>query len=107
MPAVKLDGLSIPELRNLIKDIEREIKQREVETKKQVLIQMKELAGQIGMTVEEVLGARGNKVKKTRGKPKYRNPADSEQTWTGKGKRPTWLKDAIQSGKTLQDMEIG
>ena len=107
MPAVKLDGLSIPELRNLSKDIDREIKQREVETKRQVLNQMKELAGQIGMTVEEVLGARGNKVKKTRGKPKFRNPADPEQTWTGKGKRPAWLKEAIQRGISLEDMEIG
>lgn len=25
------------------------------------------------------------------GVPKYRNPADPAQTWTGRGKRPAWL----------------
>ncbi|MCB1766993.1 MAG: H-NS histone family protein, partial [Candidatus Competibacteraceae bacterium] len=29
-----------------------------------------------------------------KGRPKYRNPADPDQTWTGRGKMPNWLKDA-------------
>ena len=33
---------------------------------------------------------------------KYRN--DSGGTWGGIGKRPQWLRDALASGKTLQDL---
>lgn len=30
---------------------------------------------------------------RTSGIPKYRNPANLEQTWTGRGKRPAWMAD--------------
>lgn len=35
---------------------------------------------------------------------KYRN--DSGGTWGGIGKRPQWLRDAIASGKTLEDFAV-
>ena len=38
--------------------------------------------------------------------PKYANPADASQTWTGRGRRPIWVQAALDSGKTLNDLEI-
>lgn len=39
--------------------------------------------------------------------PRYKNPKDENQTWTGHGKRPDWLVRALRSGKhTLQSMTI-
>lgn len=35
---------------------------------------------------------------------KFRN--DSGGTWGGRGKRPQWLRDAINSGKTLADFAV-
>jgi len=35
---------------------------------------------------------------------KYRN--DSGGTWGGLGKRPQWLRDALASGKTLEDFKV-
>jgi DNA-binding protein H-NS len=29
------------------------------------------------------------------------------KTWSGRGKRPNWFKDALAAGKTPQDLEIG
>ncbi|MEW6165635.1 MAG: H-NS histone family protein [Pseudomonadota bacterium] len=36
----------------------------------------------------------------TRGKvaPKYRNPANAEQTWTGRGKAPLWVQELKNAG---------
>lgn len=34
-------------------------------------------------------------------KPKYRNPADESETWTGRGRQPLWLVAALKSGKKL------
>lgn len=31
--------------------------------------------------------------------PKYRNPANAEQTWTGRGKQPLWVRDLAAAGK--------
>lgn len=37
--------------------------------------------------------------------PKYRD-ASSGSTWTGRGKQPKWLTNALLNGKTLQDFKI-
>ncbi|MFN3593197.1 MAG: H-NS family nucleoid-associated regulatory protein [Thiobacillaceae bacterium] len=36
---------------------------------------------------------------------KYRNPATGE-TWTGKGRKPGWLVQALAQGKSLADFAI-
>lgn len=36
---------------------------------------------------------------------RYRNPADPAQTWTGRGKQPKWVRDWIDAGKTLDDLQ--
>jgi len=47
-------------------------------------------------------------VRKTRKKvaPKYRNPADESQTWTGRGREPLWIKDLVEKGAQLNDLLI-
>lgn len=38
--------------------------------------------------------------------PKYRNPENPAETWSGKGKRPTWVEAALAEGKSLESLEI-
>lgn len=38
--------------------------------------------------------------------PKYANPEDSSQTWTGRGRKPAWVVAALESGKSLDDILI-
>ncbi|MDE2368617.1 MAG: H-NS histone family protein [Burkholderiales bacterium] len=47
---------------------------------------------------------RGRKAAKTARAVKYRN--DSGGTWGGRGKRPQWLRDALNAGKTLEDFLV-
>lgn len=37
--------------------------------------------------------------------PKYRNPENAEQTWTGRGKAPLWVQ-ALQAAGTLESALI-
>ena len=39
-------------------------------------------------------------------KPKYRDPAKPENTWAGRGKKPTWLNEKLESGAKLEDFLI-
>jgi DNA-binding protein H-NS len=39
--------------------------------------------------------------------PKYRNPAQPSETWSGRGRQPRWVQLALQSGQMLEDFEIG
>lgn len=38
--------------------------------------------------------------------PKYRNPANSAETWSGRGPRPAWLEAALAEGWRLENLEI-
>ncbi|KJZ20830.1 H-NS histone family protein [Loktanella sp. S4079] len=62
-----------------------------------------------GYSLADITGS-GGRGRNGRGKslssPKYRNPADPEQTWTGKGRQPQWFKEAIAAGQSPDAMEI-
>jgi DNA-binding protein H-NS len=55
----------------------------------------------------EDLGLTGKPARepKVKGIPKYRDPA-TQQTWSGRGKRPQWIHDALAAGKSLADYAI-
>jgi len=99
---VDLSKFSLDELQALARDIETEVVSRREADRERVLNQMRELAGSLGMTLEEVL--RGEKGKVLQVPVKYRNPGNPVQTWSGRGKRPAWVNEALASGMTLEDL---
>ncbi len=38
--------------------------------------------------------------------PKYRNPGNPEETWTGRGKQPRWMAALVKKGKKPEDFLI-
>ena len=58
------------------------------------------------VTVKELLASQGQRGAGPKGEPKYRNPDNPEQTWTGKGMRPGWFVAAQERGITREDMRI-
>ena len=38
--------------------------------------------------------------------PKYYNPSQPTQKWSGRGKQPRWLVTALESGRKLEDFRI-
>ncbi len=85
-----LDSSSIEQLNSLIKKAQEEIERKKVDEIQVTRHQWLEQATTLGMSPEEILKYSGRR----KGKPKYRNPNNPEQTWTGRGKKPNWLKDA-------------
>jgi DNA-binding protein H-NS len=39
--------------------------------------------------------------------PKYQNPEEPSETWSGRGKTPQWFKAALQKGHKPEDFAIG
>lgn len=60
-----------------------------------------------GFAIEDVFAGSGRRGVRRKVKPKYRNPADPSQTWTGRGKRPRWYQAALAAGKKEKDLLIG
>lgn len=68
----------------------------------------KALASEAGLSLDDVLGLRdGRSGSKALVSPKYRNPENPEQTWTGRGRKPLWLVAQLQKrGATIKDFAI-
>jgi DNA-binding protein H-NS len=101
-------------LKALFKDIETELKHREVTDKKKALERMRDIAGEYGLTLSEVINKDGRlDTKKSKlknvgqsHKAKYINPENPTQTWSGRGQQPKWVKEALAKGKTLEQLSI-
>ena len=101
--SIDLESMSKDELLNLKKDVDRALKTVESRRKAEAQRAAEEAAKQYGFTLNE-LQARSGKGPK--GAPKYRNPDDPTQTWTGRGRRPQWLDAALERGMSITDLEI-
>lgn len=64
--------------------------------------QVIQYAKSLGYSIEELFG--GGKGEKA--SVKYQNPNNPSQTWSGRGKRPGWFKDALAAGKNKEDMAV-
>ncbi|HSS51653.1 MAG TPA: H-NS histone family protein [Thermoanaerobaculia bacterium] len=107
-----LSKLSIEELESLVKDAQAEITARREAERERVFGQMRELAASLGLTLEDVVrqqrnkGGAGKGVASSSVAPKYRHPSDPNLTWSGRGKRPAWIAEALAAGKSLDDLAV-
>lgn len=107
---IDLSSYSVEQLIALSEEANREIVRQEEGRVLAAQREMKQLASGLNMTVEEVIyyGARNKKRKSTKtvGEIRYQNTANPEQTWTGRGKQPNWLKEALERGASKEDFLV-
>lgn len=105
-----LSESSVADLEHLVKEAKKQIEARKEQEINDARIHVRELAASLGITLEELLVKPtkpvrvGKAIKKA--EIKYRNPNNEEETWAGRGKKPTWLKEAIDGGATLEDFAV-
>jgi DNA-binding protein H-NS len=97
MTSIDLSGYDLAELKGLDFDIQQEIKRRARDEREQARARIQALAADAGIPLDAL-------VKKAL--PRYRNPADSGQTWTGRGRQPRWVAEALASGRSLDEFKI-
>ncbi|MCE0505571.1 MULTISPECIES: H-NS histone family protein [unclassified Roseivivax] len=101
---IDLEKLSREDLEQLKKDVDKALKSVDARRKAEAKRAADHAAREFGFSLEELYGA--NAPKASKGVPKYANPADASQTWTGRGRKPKWLNEALAAGKSLDDMKI-
>lgn len=105
---IDLSSLSLKELRVLQANVERLIHNYEARRRKEALSELQEKARDLGFSLSELaLLADSRKASADSiGLPKYINPENSHQTWTGRGRRPAWFTHALASGLHKDDLLI-
>src|SRR5262245_15408128 len=93
MKDAQLEKMSVKELRELGDRIDEAMKAAVVRDRAELKAKMAALAEEHGMSLGDILGG-GRRGGKGSVAVKYRNPKNPEQTWTGRGRRPTWLAEA-------------
>lgn len=109
--AIDLKALSPKELQALITNANAQMKEAHGNMIQDVRKKIDALLKSAGLTMDEVYPTRRSKgttgAKKSSVAPKYRNPANPEQTWSGRGKRPLWLAGALKKrGVALESFLI-
>lgn len=105
-------------LNSIIAEKELEIQQAELEKAKQLesLNKYREMLKQDGLSIDDLAQLLADKVIKNRqprkpveprpAKYKFIDAEGNEKTWTGQGRTPKALQEALDSGKKLEDFAI-
>ena len=110
--AIDLNGLSVADLEKLIVDARARIETVKKQQFSELRRALEAQARTAGFDIYELFsGGRSKAAPAVAGDkkavaPKYRDPANATQTWTGRGKQPHWVRDALAAGKTLEQLAI-
>lgn len=108
-----LKSMTRKELERLKTNVEKALVKLAEKDKKAALAAAQKAAAAHGFSLAEITeGVAAPKKRKAKtgpkkvSQPKYRNPDDAAQTWTGKGRQPEWFKAALAAGTSPDAMEI-
>ena len=96
-----LSSMSLEDLKKLRKDVDKALSTFEDRRKKEALVALEAKASEMGFSLSELTGS-GKRISA----PKFQNPSDPTQTWTGRGRQPVWFKEAIAAGTSEDDLRI-
>jgi DNA-binding protein H-NS len=99
--------MSLEELKKLQKDVALAIGNFEARRLAHARRELEAKAAELGVSLSDILGNKPAKGTKAVVAPKYRNPKNPAETWSGRGRKPRWLTVALTSvGAKLEDFLI-
>lgn len=114
---IELETLNLQELNTLLKSARKQklllAKRVPIATARRKVVAV---ASKAGYTLDELFGlgaspagaAKKSAKGKKRGKvaPKYRDPENRQNTWSGRGTMPLWMSSKIKFGRSVADFLI-
>jgi len=105
MQKYNLDELSLDELQQLQKAVGKAIETLDERRRKEALASVEAKAREMGFSLAELTDSLKRSKRSVR-PARYRHPENPDLTWSGRGRHPAWVKDAIEAGATLEEFEI-
>ena len=107
-----LDGLELADLQQVQKKVEKLIADYHDRKLREARSAAEGVLKEHGFKLSDVFGdsatagSRNTAARKTPSPAKYANPDNPEQTWSGRGRRPAWVREALDAGGSLSDLEL-
>lgn len=100
-----INSMSLKELKDLQSQVAKAIATFEDRKKKEALAELHEFARAKGFDLEELTGTSVVR-RRAPASPKYANPANKADTWSGRGRKPRWFIEALANGMQPEDMGV-
>ena len=103
MTSHDISTLTLPQLKTLQADVAKLIDKRGADDIAHARAQIAEIAKNAGIPLKDLLGKAEKIV--TKAPIKYRDPANPDNTWSGRGRLPNWALKMKEAG-TLEDARV-
>lgn len=102
-----LESLSSQELNDLAKQAEKLLQARKKSKLKEIFNLISEMAEKNELSLDEIIDLinknKNKRVIRKKVPVKYQNPSNSNETWTGRGRKPKWLSHALNTGSSIEN----
>ncbi len=99
-----LSTLSVGELRQLQEHIKQEMKLREHQEVIKAREQILAIAQSVGLPLKDLIAPGIRKVGGVN--VRFRHPGNATQQWTGRGRKPKWVKEWVDGGKPIEALRV-
>lgn len=110
---IDLNSLDLKELKMLKANVDKCLANFEDRKRREALAELEMIARENGYSLQDLVGggfpgssASVFKSKRAPATPKYFNPSNKSDTWSGRGRKPLWFEAALKSGKKPEQMAI-
>lgn len=109
MSDLDMKSLSVEDLRKIKAQAEEQLWEKNQKRIKELREEARELSREIGLPVADIFGikaAKTSRAKSGKASPKYQNPLNPKQKWSGLGRKPKWFVELIEQGYSEKDLLI-
>lgn len=104
---IQFDDLSLSELKDLRRKLDKAISGFEARQKKKAVEMLQNVARDHGLNISDLIEAAQSGPSRGGLPPRFANPDNPEDTWSGRGRKPHWYISAIANGSSPDDLKIG
>src|SRR5690349_8489828 len=106
--AIDISKLKEPQLTALMGQIQARLAEMQLEKVARVRAKVMAMITSEGLDYADLMehSVRASKSKRGKVKAKYRNPANAQEIWSGRGRQPRWFAAAIKAGKKESSLRI-
>ena len=106
MRPINVDKLSLKDLMELDLKVQKAIVTAKERERAALKLKIEQIATESGFAVNELFGSGRGGPKGRTVAPKYANPANAGETWTGRGRKPKWLVAKLGKGVSIEKFLI-
>ena len=106
MRQINLEKMSLKDLLDLEVKVQTAIATAKDRERIELKQKIEEMASVSGFSVEELFTRGRTSLKGRTVAPKYVNPDNRTETWTGRGRKPKWLVAKLESGSNIEEFAI-